>query len=191
MHVCFTISSVSLIYLNVTNSIPSEYLPHKWKYVIGWNLSVFPYKLLSLILKILTSLTTIACHQQQSAHHLHNSVSYSTFLLRARHASKKVTPYHISCAILRIQIFVATPRSRRVLMLHTPEASQSLILSSKYKHIILISRCSSHRHLSDITSQHNHTNCLHKIPLSIPQIHHIRALFYKLHAEVPRECFRV
>ena len=88
-------------------------------------------------------------------------------------------------------IFVATPRSRRVLMLHTPEASQSLILSSKYKHIILISRCSSNRHLSDITSQHNHTNCLHKIPLSIPQIHHIRALFYKLHAEVPRECFRV
>ena len=61
----------------------------------------------------------------------------------------------------------------------------------KYKHIILISRCSSHRHLSDITSQHNHTNCLHKIPLSIPQIHRIRALFYKLHADVPRGCFRV
>ena len=113
------------------------------------------------------------------------------FYLRARHASKKVTPYHISCAILRIQIFVATPRSRRVLMLHTPEASQSLILSSKYKHIILISRCSSNRHLSDITSQHNHTNCLHKIPLSIPQIHHIRALFYKLRGDVPRGCFRV
>ena len=124
MHVCFTISSVSLIYLNVT--ILSEYLPHKWKYVIGWNLSVFPYKLLSLILKILTSLTTIACHQQQSAHHLHNSVSYSTFLLRARHASKKVTPYHISCAILRIQIFVATPRSRRLLMLNAHPKHHSL-----------------------------------------------------------------
>ena len=150
-----------------------------------------PLQATSLTLKLLTSLTTIAYHQQQSAHHLHNSVSYSTFLLACTSCIQKGYTYHISCAILRIQIFVATPRSRRVLMLHTPEASRSLILSSKYKHIILISRCSSHRHLSDITSQHNHTNCLHKIPLSIPQIHHIRALFYKLRGDVPRGCFRV
>ena len=87
----FTISSVSLIHLHVTIWT----LPHKCKYIIGCNISISPYKLLSLTLNILTTLTTIACH---SAHHLHSSVSYTIVLCACTSCICKVILNRISCA---------------------------------------------------------------------------------------------
>ena len=74
-------------------------LQHKWKYIIGCNISIFPYKLLSWTLTILTSLPTIACHQQYySTSPIQLSASYAIVLFACTSCICKVLLYRISYA---------------------------------------------------------------------------------------------
>ena len=74
-------------------------LPHNWRYTIGCNISIFPYKLLSWTLTILTSLPTIACHQQyHSTSPIQLSASYAIVLFACTSCICKVLLYRISYA---------------------------------------------------------------------------------------------
>ena len=170
-------------------------LPHEWKYIIGCHISIFPSKLPSLTLHVLTWLPTIACHQQYySTSPIQLSVSYAIVLFACSTCICKViysTASHTQ--VHQITIFMALSSSQRIFMLNAHTKHHNMWYQVQNIHTLFSFVDAAHIDVF-LTSHHNiitPTVNIYKIPLSIPQMYCIRALFYKLHADVPRGFFRV